>query len=144
MGIFRLLGFYYWSYSFVLIFSLILIAESLMGSVAQCVRTGFEMGDTMHYSLENRMALKSIKVMHCWPTSRSLGTKSILLLSGPRKTRREAVGEDKGKNILKASAPPPGAEPVPVIAGFLHEICGQNTIQATGLTEDTSSSLLRP
>ena len=74
-----------------------------MGSVAQCVRTGFEMGDKMHYSLENRVALKSIKVMHCWPTSKSLGTKSILLL---RKTCREAVGKDKGKNILKASAVP--------------------------------------
>ena len=96
-------------------FSLILIAESLMGSVAQCVRMGFEMGGKMHYSLENRVALKSIKVMHCWPTSESLGTKSILLLSGPRKTHREAVGEDKGKNILKASDVPLGAEPVPLL-----------------------------
>lgn len=95
----------------------------------------------MHYSLENRVALKSIKVMHCWPTSKSLGTKSILLLSGPRKTCREAVGEDKGKNILKASAVPPGAEPVPLL---LQASWMRSVVRTRYKARGTSSSLLLP
>lgn len=63
-----------------------------MGSVGQCVRTGWGWEIKFIYSLEYRVALKSIKVMHCWPTAESLGTKIYIASQWSQKDPSESSG----------------------------------------------------
>lgn len=62
-----------------------------MVSVRQCVR-GQGLGWEIEciYSLVYRVALRPIKVINCWCTSESLGTKYVLLISGQRETQRNS------------------------------------------------------
>lgn len=93
-----------------------------MGSVGQCVRTGWGWEIKFIYSLEYRVALKSIQVMHCWPTAESLGTKVYIA-----SIHQKAVGahEDGGRIFWKTQDVPPRVEPPPLLfVGFLDAFSG--------------------